>query len=63
MTYYCVETSFDDKGMVNAAIVESVEAKEKPEGGFVSTPRKDIYTDWFDSLDEAKDFVDQAGRA
>jgi hypothetical protein len=59
-TWYCVTSSFDDRGRVTAGITDSIEAEEKPESGFTSTKRKDIYTDWFGSLHEAREFVEEA---
>ena len=50
-------STFDDKGRVTANIVDTKEAEEQPEGGFKSTPRKDIYTDWFDSEEAANKFI------
>ena len=40
-----------------------VEAVEKPENRSTSTRRKDIYTDWFDSREEAEKFIEEAKRA
>lgn len=59
-TYYCVTTSFDDKGRVTAGITNQIEAEEKPESTFTETRRKDIYNDWFESMEEAKEFVEQS---
>lgn len=59
-TYYCVTTSFDDRGRVTAGITNTVEAATKPESTFASTSRKDIYNDWFESFEEAKQFVEEA---
>lgn len=56
-TYYCVKSSVDNHGRMTAAITESVEAEEKPADSYVSTSRKDIYTDWFESREEAEKFV------
>lgn len=59
-TYYCVTTSFDDRGRVTAGITNTLEAAKKPESPFTSTSRKDIYNDWFESFEEAKQFVEEA---
>lgn len=59
-TYYCVTTSFDDRGRVTASITNTVEAATKPGSTFTSTNRKDIYNDWFESFEEAKQFVEEA---
>lgn len=55
--WYCVVSTFDDKGRVIANIVNTKEAEEKLEGSFKSTVRKDIYTDWFDSEEAANKFI------
>ncbi|WP_300685426.1 hypothetical protein [Acutalibacter sp. 1XD8-36] len=59
-TYYCVCTSFDDRGHVVSNIVVSIEAPSRPENNFKSTKRKDIYLDWFDSLSAAQGHVEEA---
>ena len=61
--YYCVTSSFDDKGRVTAGLTNVIEAEEKPESTFRSTRRKDIYVDWFDDEQEARDFIEQAKTA
>jgi hypothetical protein len=45
---------------MTATITESVETEEQPADSYVSTSRKDIYTDWFESREEAKKFVSDA---
>lgn len=62
-TYYCVTSSFDDKGRVTAGITATVEAESKPESTYTSTSRKDIYNDWFEDIEEAKNFVEEAKAA
>lgn len=62
-TWYCVTSSFDDKGRVTAAVTATQEAESKPENTFTSTARKDIYCDWFGTLKEAQDFVKEAKKA
>ena len=61
MTFYCVMSSFKDNGDSWAGIVERREADTKPDSAFKSTKRADIYTDWFESYEEALAFV-YAGR-
>ena len=58
-TFWCVTSSFDDRGRVVSHITRSVEA----ENSFKSTARKDIYNDWFDSLEAAEAHVEEAKRA
>lgn len=62
-TYYCVTSSVDDKGNVRAAITNVIDAACKPENSFRSLKRKDIYIDWFGSLDEAEMFVEEGREA
>lgn len=62
-TWYCVTTSFDDRGRVTSGITDVVEAEEKPESRFTSTRRKDIYNDYFGSHEEATAYVEEARRA
>lgn len=54
-TYYCVTSSFDDRGRATANITDI----EKPESTYTSTRRKDIYNDWFESEKEAQEYVEQ----
>lgn len=62
-TYYCVTSTFDDKGRVTAAITSAFDAKQKPENTYTSTRRKDIYNDWFDTREDAERHVEEAKRA
>ena len=59
-TWYCVTSSFDDRGRAIAAITATKEAEECPESTYTNTSRKDIYNDWFGSEEEAKKWVEQA---
>ena len=61
--YYCVTSSFDDKGRVNANITNIIELEQKPENTYTSTRRKDIYNDWFDSEEEAKKYIEESKNA
>lgn len=61
--YYCVTSSIDDKGKVRAAITNIIEATCKPENSFKSLKRKDIYTDWFESQEEAEKFAEETKTA
>ncbi len=62
-TYWCVKTSVDDNGRVVANITNTIEAVSKPENSFTITKRRDIYNDWFESYEEAQEFVEEAKRA
>jgi hypothetical protein len=59
-TYYCVTTTIYDNGRAAAAITDTIEADAKPESRFTETRSRDIYTDYFESLKEAKQFVKEA---
>lgn len=56
-TYYCVATTIRDNAPVISHIVETIEADKKPESTMKETSRYDYYTDWFESLEEAEEFV------
>lgn len=62
-TYWCVTTSFDDRGRVISAITSTATAGQKPENTSISTSRKDIYNEWFESIEEARKWVEEAKRA
>lgn len=61
--FYCVTSSVDDYGRCTAAITAECEADTKPESTFTSASRKDIYSDWFGSIDEAREFAKNAREA
>jgi len=61
--YWCVTSTYDDRGRVTAAITATKEAASRPEQTYTSTRRKDIYHDWFDSQEEAQAFVEDAKKA
>lgn len=61
--YFCVTTSVYDSGKVIAAITSTIQAVCKPENSSKSLNRKDIYNDWFDTLEEAQEFVEDAKQA
>jgi hypothetical protein len=61
--FYCVTTSFDDRGRVASAVTREIEAAVQPESTQTSTSRKDIYNDWFDSWEAASEWVQEAKRA
>lgn len=62
-TYWCVTTSVHDDGRVIAAITNSIRAVKKPENTSKELKRKDVYHDWFDSEEEADQFVEDAKNA
>ena len=57
-TFYCVTTTIRDNGQCSCNIVHSVEAEIKPESKYKSTSRADYYTDWFERLEDAQNFVE-----
>ena len=62
-TYWCVTTSVYDDGRVIAAITNSIRAVKAPKNESKSLRRKDVYHDWFDSKEEADQFVEDAKNA
>ena len=62
-TWYCVTTTFDDRGRVTAGITDIVEADKQPESSYDSTRRKDIYNDWYENEAAAAAAVEEAKRA
>lgn len=62
-TFYCVTTSFDNRGRVTAGITDSIQAERQPTNTSKETRAKDIYNDWFPSLKAAQDFVKEAKTA
>lgn len=62
-TFYCVTTTFGDRGRVTAAITSEKQAETKPESSNTSTSRKDIYNDWFPTKKETEAFVEEAKTA
>ena len=61
-TYYCVTTTFYDNGKVYANI-EEVYAERQPEDTFRPTRRCDIYEDYFDNREAAKQCAEYARKA
>jgi hypothetical protein len=58
-TFYCVISSYDDRGRVTMAM-QQVQAEKCPEDTCISTARKDIYKDFFRDRKEAEEFMNQA---
>lgn len=59
-TYYCVTSAYFDSGRVTAAITMQQECMEKPQDHSRQTRDRDIYTEWFDNLADAKKAVAEA---
>ena len=62
-TFWCVTTSYDDRGRVISNITNTVQAAEKPKDTYVITRRRDIYNDWFESREAAEEHVKEARTA
>lgn len=58
--FWCVTTAFHNDGKVVSAITDACEAAVKPENVCKETKTKDIYLDWFDTEEEAKERVEEA---
>lgn len=58
--FWCVTTAFHNDGKVVSAITDVCEAAVKPENVYKETKTKDIYLDWFDTEEEAKERVKEA---
>ena len=58
--FWVVTTSIDDNGNVASAITDIVWTVVKPENSFLSTKRKDIYVDYFESREEAEQHIKDA---
>ena len=61
--YYCVTSAFYDDGRVVAGITGSREAERKPESRCTEKSDRDIYEDWFESMEQAREFVRGATKA
>ena len=62
-TYFCVTSAFYNDGRVTAAITESKEAEQKPESTNKSLRDRDIYSDWFESNQEAEKCIEDCKNA
>ena len=58
--YFGVITTYDDYGKVTANLIDVKEGNKKPENKFERTAEKDIYIDWFESLQRANRFIEQS---
>lgn len=61
--YWCVVSIVYDDGHITANIVDCKEFCEKPEPREKSLSRKDVYTEWFASREEAEAFVEEVRSA
>lgn len=62
-TYWVVITSVYDTGRVTCNIVARERHARKPDHYHTSTQRKDIYIDYFESQEEAEQFVSESRKA
>lgn len=56
-TYYCVTSTWNNRGTGTAMITQSIKADKKPQNTYTSTLKRDIYNDWFGSKKEAEQFI------
>lgn len=59
MKFYGATTKFYDNGMVKAFMYD-IEADEKPKSTFKETKICDVYNDFFETYEEAKEYIDDA---
>ena len=62
-TYWVTSTTVDDYGNVRCKLIGSERHTVKPQSVSKSTKRRDIYIDYFDSREEAEEFVNDADNA
>lgn len=56
-TYYCVTTTIHDDGRVSVIHSRAQQAEVRPTNKCTSTGHTDYYIDWFDSAEEASEYV------
>lgn len=61
--YYAVCNSYYDNGKVIANLVDTIEAEEKPQDTYKETKRCDVYVNWFESYEEAMEFIKECKMA
>lgn len=54
--WYAVQTVFYDNGRVSAHLVDTFDG-EKPEDTFTHLFNRDIYVDWLDNYETAKEMI------
>ncbi len=55
--YYCVATTIYDDGLVLSNVVSTKITEKRPQSKMRVSTNADYYWDWFDTLEEAKEFV------
>lgn len=63
MKFWAVTSSYDDRGNGYCGLTDIVEADEKPETVYKYKARRDIYIDYFESYEEAEDYIRLQKRA
>lgn len=58
--FYCVTSAFHDSGQVVAAVTMTRQYAEKPDNHFTEGRDRDIYTEWYDNLEDANNAVREA---
>ena len=59
-TWYGVVTTVFNNGRLACKLIDTKRSATQPEGTYTSTPRRDIYIDWFSSREEALEFVEDS---
>ena len=62
-TFYCVTSTYGDRGQVTANITATIQADVKPCNECGCDGRVDIYNDWFENLKDAEQFVREVKEA
>lgn len=61
--YYAVCNSYYNNGKVVANLIDTIESEEKPQDTYKETKRCDVYVNWFESYEEAINFVKECKMA
>jgi len=61
--FYSVYNAYYDNGKVVAYIADMYVGEEKPSDSFKRTLDADIYIDWFDNVEAAKQWIEDAKNA
>ena len=63
-TWFCITSAIDDSVRTTAAAVTAARtAERRPESGVTIGERENVYTDWFDGLEQAKSFIRERAKA
>lgn len=61
--YYAVCSSYYDDGKIIANLVDVIETEEKPKDIYKETKDFDVYINWFESHDEAMNYIEECRTA